>query len=340
MTSIVDVAREANVAASTVSRVINGSSRISPRTQQRVHEAIRRVGYLPQGAGRRRKQQRAWHVGVVYSPHMIVNGALVKISRDWITGIREAVIEAGGHLEVFAGAEHVEQDAMYRHSLEHGELHGLILLGAQRDSRYVEDTQARGVPVVIVSDRARRGDISSIYADLYNAGRRAIDYLVELGHQRIGLGHLPSGVLWSSDRRRGGALDALADHGLTPAFDRQAAPDFDDLAYFDSATAKLLDNGATALFTGDFSAVRYIEALHRHGVRVPADFSVVGCDNSGLVPETGQTLTTIDYNKPYMGRLAANTLINLIQNRDHIQHIESSVPTQLLERETTAPPAE
>lgn len=338
MTSIPDVAREANVAASTVYRVINGSSRISPKTQQRVHEAIRRVGYLPNGGSRRRKQQRAWHLGVVYSPNMIVNGALVKVCRDWITGVREVANEADGHLEVFAGAKHVEQDAMYRHSLEAGELHGLILLGTQRDSHYVEDTQARGVPVVIVSDRSRRGDISSIYADMYNAGRRAVDHLVNLGHQRIGLGHLPTGALWSSDRRRQGALDALAEHGLTPAFDRQSAPKFNDIAYFNAAAAKLLEAGATAMLASDFAAARYIEALHRHGVCVPKDFSVVGCDNAGVVPETGQVLTTIDYDKPFMGRLAAHTLINLIQNRGHIQHVETSVPTQLLERETTAPP--
>ena len=336
MTSILDVANEANVAASTVSRVINGSSRISPSTQERVREAIRRVGYTPSAPGKRRKQQQAWQVAVVYSPYMVVNGALVNFCREWIGGIRQAIIEVGGHLEIFAGAEHVECDAMYQHSLDHGELHGLILLGAQRDSRYVEDAQARGVPIVMVSDRSPRGDVSSIYADLYNASRRSVDYLVELGHKRIGLGRLPSGLLWSSDRWHQGVLDALTAHGLSLSFEHVGEPDFDDIDYFDDAAEQLLATGTTAISTGDQSAVRYIEALHRRGVRVPEDVSVIGRGNTGLVPETGQALTTIAYDKPFMGRLAATTLFNLLQNRDQIQHIESSVPTRLIKRDTTA----
>lgn len=337
MSSISDVAREANVAASTVSRVINGSARISAKTQQRVHEAVRRLGYMPHGGDNRRKQQRAWHLGVVYSPWMVVNGAVVGVCRDWIIGIKQTVIEAGGHLEIIAGSPRVELDTMYRHSLDNQELHGVILIGAQRSSGYIEDTTSRNIPVVVISDRSARGNVSSVYADMYNAGRLAIDHLVSLGHRRIALGNLPTGLLWSTDQRRLGALEALQDHGLSPALDKQADAKFDDLAYFEESAREVIASKATALFCSDFAAIRYIETLDRLGVSVPRDFSVVGCDNNALIPTTGQSLTTIDYDKIAMGRLAASNLMRLIRKQGEIQHIETSVPTKLLVQQSTGP---
>lgn len=336
MSTILDVAREARVAASTVSRVVNGTARISVQTQQRVHEAIRRVGYLPHGGGKRRRQQRAWHLAVLYTPHMVVNGALTEVCRDWISGVRQEVLDANGHLEILAGATHVDLDTMYRHCMDSGEIHGLIFIGASRDSGYLQDLQARRLPVVMVSDRVANGRASSVYADMYGAGRLAVEHLLGLGHRRIALGHLPPGVFWGSDQRRRGALDTLAEHGLQPVLDRLADKTFDDIDYFDEGARALRDSGATALFCGDFAAIRYIEALDRLGLRVPQDLSVIGCNHANLRPVTGQVLTTIEYDRPLMGRLAASTLMKLVTSRDEIQHMEISVPVRLLEQQTTS----
>lgn len=336
MSSIIDVAREANVAASTVSRVMNGSTQISSKTQERVHAAVRRLGYIPNARDPRRKVERAWHLGVVHSPRMLVNGAVVQMCRDWIIGIKQAVIEAGGNIEIFAGTHTVTLDTMYRHSLDNAELHGVILLGAHNDSGYAEQSLKHDVPAVVISNRYPNGIISSVCADLYSAGRLAMEHLLSLGHRRIALGNLPTGQLWSSDVRRRGAIDALASHGLEPAVDKQASPEFEDLAYFDAAAKVLVKAKATALFCGDFAAVRYIEALDRLGVNVPDDFSVVGCDNTGIKPQTGQSLTSIDYDKVAMGRLAASTLMQLIRKSDEIQHMDTSVRTHLVIQQSTA----
>jgi LacI family transcriptional regulator len=338
MSTILDVAREARVAASTVSRVVNGSARISARTQQRVHEAIRRVGYQPHAAGRGRRRQRAWHLAVLYTPQMVVNGAVAHVCRDSIAGVRQEVLDADGHLEILAGAQHVDRDIMYRHCMDSGEIHGLIFIGAYRDSGYLEDLKARRLPVVMVADRVATPGVSCVYADMYGAGRLAMERLIALGHRRIALGHLPPSVSWVADQRRRGALDLLREHGLEPVVDRLADKSFDDIDYFDDGARLIRDAGATALFCGDFAAVRYIEALDRLGLSVPRDVSVIGCDHSELRPATGQALSTIAFDRPLMGRLAASTLMKLINQRDEIHHMEISVPVRLLEQETTAPP--
>lgn len=336
MSSILDIAREVNVAASTVSRVMNGSAQISSETQERVHAAVRRLGYMPNGRDTRRKVERAWHLGVVHPPLMVVNGAVVQLCRDWIIGIKKAVHEAGGNIEIFTGTRAIDLDTMYMHSLDNEELHGVILLGAHHQTGYVEESIRRQLPGVLISDRSPNGNISSVYADMYSAGLLAMEHLLSLGHRRIALGNLPTGQLWSSDLRRRGAIDALAAHGLEPAVDKQASPEFDDLAYFDAAAGMLMKDKVTALFCSDFAAVRYIEALNRLGVNVPNDFSVVGCDNVGIKPENGLTLTSIDYDKVAMGRLAASTLMRLIRKSDEIQHMDASVPTHLVLQQTTA----
>lgn len=336
MSSILDVANEANVATSTVSRVINGSTSISAKTQKRVQEAVRRLGYIPRGKETRSRQQRAWHLGVVYSPWMVVNGAVVEVCRDWIIGIKQKALESGGHLEIFPGTKRIELDTMYRHSQDNNELHGVILLGAMRNAGYYEDARTRKLPVVAISDRSVNSDISCVYADMYNAGKLAMEHLLSLGHRRIAMGHLPSGILHVSDLRHRGAIETLAKHGLSPAVDKRADPDFDDMAYFDRAARDMVNEKVTALFCSDHAAVRYIEAFDRLGLAVPSDISVVGCDNSGLLPKSGLSLTTITYDKIAMGRLAATTLMQIIRQHGEIQHVETSVPTHLVINKTTA----
>lgn len=335
MSTIIDVAREAKVAASTVSRVVNGSAKISDRTQQRVRDAIRRVGYQPHAPGKRMRRQRAWHLAVLYSPSMVVNGAMAGVCRDWISGAREEVLEHHGQFEILAGVTHAQRDTMFHHCLDRGDVHGLILIGNQRDSGYLQDLASRHVPVVLINDRLSDLPFSSICADMYQAGQLAIKHLLAQGHRRIALGHLPSGILWTNDQRRQGAIDALQAAGLQPVADRQADADFDDIPYFDDAARTLCDAGATALFCGDFAALRYIEALSRLGKRVPDDVSVVGCNHTGLRPQTGHELTTISFDKPYMGRIAASTLMKLISSQQRIQRIDISVPVKLVEQQTT-----
>jgi len=337
MASILDVAREAHVAASTVSRVINGTATISSKTQQRVHEAIKRVGYQPKVAGRPRKRTRAWQIGVLYTPNMVVSGAMVSTSREWIGGVRQAVVGLDGNLEIFAGAERVDLDTMYLHSVEHDELHGLILIGARPNDGYVADARDRGLPVVVINDRSPDAQFSSVFADHYSGGRQAVEHLMDMGHTRIAIGRLPTGRLWVSDQRAKGTLEGLRGRGLEPVLDRQAAPTFDDLSNFDQGAGEMLDAGATALVCSDYGAVRYLEALDRRGVRVPDDFSIVGFNRVGILPSTGQALTSVEYDKPLMGRLAAKLLMRLIRARGRISHLEVSVPTRLVEGRTTAP---
>lgn len=337
MSSIIDVAHEAKVAASTVSRVINGTAPISVRTQQRVQAAVRKLGYLPPSRNSRRKSQRAWHLGVVYSPWMVVNGMLVEVCRDWIIGIKQTASKAGGHLEIYPGCVNIAQDTMYRHSLDNHELHGVIIIGAMHEYGYVEDANTRNLPVVLMCDHSSRGGSSNVCADMYHAGKQAIEHLLSLGHTRIALGHLPAGMQRMTDLRRQGALDALAAHGLSPVIDKQVQVAFNDLDYFKRSASDLINAGVTGLFCSDYAAVRYIDALAQQGISVPGDISVVGCDHTGIKPASGQALTTISYDKVMMGRMAASSLMQLIRQRGEVQYIETCVPTRLVVNQTTAP---
>lgn len=340
MTSIVDVAREANVSPSTVSRVIRGDRRIGSTTRERVSLTIKQMGYQARPAGRPRKTARQWNMGVLYSPRMVVCNELISLCRDWIGAIREATIQASGHLEIMAGARSAALDPIYQHTLDRHELHGVILLGANPQDGYLQDLTQRQVPAVMMNRRSQAGEFSSVFADLRGGARLAVEHLIGLGHRRIAMIGLPPDTSWTAYERYHGAMQALREHGLSPVLDRQVSASFDDTPSFEQGCDQLMASSATAVIAGDFAGVRYADLLQERGMRVPQDISIIGFDHVGLTSQAGQKLTSITYDKQRMGHLAVAMLTKLIRNRKQLSHLEASVPTSLADGDTTARPCD
>src|SRR5699024_3249023 len=110
MASILDVARKAGVAPSTVSLVINGKSRVKDSTREHVQEVIKQMNWQPRSAA---ADKKPYHIGILYGRYMMLSGELVDYCRKWIAGIRESFDDQGAHLTVNVGAEHIDQDLMF-----------------------------------------------------------------------------------------------------------------------------------------------------------------------------------------------------------------------------------
>jgi DNA-binding LacI/PurR family transcriptional regulator len=195
---------------------------------------------------------------------------------------------------------------------------------------------SRELPIVLVARRTRVSSVDSVANDDLSGAALAVAHLVSLGHERIA--HIDGGGGAGSPERRRGYERAMRKHGLESQI--RIAPG--------SYTEDGGRQGVTALFSGnrppsaifaanDLSAIGTLSALAERGIRVPADVSVVGYDNTALAAVRHIHLTTVDQPRPEMGRTAVALLMErLKEERKEGKHV--LMPPSLVVRSSTAPP--
>lgn len=325
MATILDVAREAGVGVGTVSRVLNNSPQVSPRTRERVEEAIARLGYSPNPLARSLSTGRTDAITILV-PYFTTPSVVERLR-----GI-VSVLDDADRAIVLRNVESIEQLDRAVADLTGPVLPtGLVVISLPVDGLATVD-----LPVVAV-DTTVDGCVS-IDIDDEAAGRSGAEYLLAAGHRRIAFvgdaeDH-PLGFRSSAQRRRGyeRALEA-AGVAIRPGFVKQGSP---DRATAHRLTAELLDSSEqpTAIFAAsDTQALGVIEAARARGLDVPGDLSVLGFDDVEVAAYVG--LTTVRQPLFESGRLGAERLLTAVGGG-----VGESVtlPTSIVERTTVAPP--
>jgi LacI family transcriptional regulator len=328
--TIRDVAEQAGVSVATVSKVLNDRYGVAAGTVDRVREVIAELGYESSLVARSLRNHRTNVIGVLvwdiepFSAELLKGAARAIRDTDY-----ELVVYAGGG----KGAGRVGWERRYLSRLS-----GTLIDGAVMVTPTVLDVDC-GSPVVAVDPHSGGEAVPTVDADNLHGGRLATEYLVGLGHRRIGFLGRPPRDLESGPLREAGYRDALADAGIPfdPLLVR--AGGYDESASRDAARELLLlPERPTAVFAAnDLSAISTMEVAMTLGIQVPGDLSVIGFDN---VPESMMTdppLTTIEQPIQLMGRLAVEMLVEMLAGREPAQrHVR--LPTRLIARGSCAPP--
>lgn len=339
MASILDVAREANVAPSTVSLVMNHRGRVSPETRNRVDAVIRRLGYR----GRNNRFHRpavvakSLRFGFVYTPDALVDGSESAYCREVIRGVEESLGDAATTLNIMRGLGHVREDQMFLQHLEARELNGLIIMGATPEDGYVDRVLEAGVPLVLINRPTPLGRYSSVTVDYFSGGVQAINHLRELGHERIGLWLRGERQRWPSTILAEGCMHRLGQCGLKPTLDVTVSSNWTERDVMNYAR-QFVDAGVTAIQTGDLLAVPLIGALEKLGLDVPDDISVMGFDDRGRTSDSGLRISTISYSKRHMGRMAGRILQRVRQPNSTAAWLGGAIRTKLKSAQTTSRP--
>jgi LacI family transcriptional regulator len=327
--TIPDVAQEAGVSVATVSKVINGRDGIAARTVAHVQEVVQRLGYEQSIVARSLRSHRTHVIGVLVAE-------FEPFSTEILKGAGAALARTDYALLAYTGGGSGRPGWERRYLAR---LSGTLIDGAVLVTPTVVDPDGE-VPVVAVDPHAGPGDLPSVDSDNFAGAVLATRHLIALGHTRIGfLGGRED--LESSRLREAGFRQALAEAGLT------ADPDLVRVAEYqrdgaDSPTAAMLalPEPPTAIFAAnDLSAMGILDTARRLGVRVPQDLSVVGFDD---IPESAATeppLTTVRQELQRLGAAAVDLLLHRLDGTgaDSPGHVR--LPTTLVERGTTAPPA-
>ena len=324
--TIYDVAERAGVSPSVVSFVLNRSRPVGDASRQRVLEAIDALGYTPNAAARGLRLRRTGLVACLvpylnnplYSLHaagaeqeLATAGFLTIVSST--RGVPRADGAGGGNGSA-AGAD--APSGAVLQALSGSRVDGVLLFPYEDDAPQVVRLAESGVPVVYIDREPQRtalpADVAvdAVVVDNESGVFRATDHLLALGHRRIGLVSLRPESL-SGPPRVAGYRRAFVERGLDVpeeclALGRGGAEDGEAL------TARLLAlrPAITALVVAVTNCTAAaLRTLHRAGVRIPEDLSVVGYAHEGILGWPGLDLTAVRYPGVELGREAAKLLL-------------------------------
>jgi LacI family transcriptional regulator len=325
--TLADVAAVAGVSVPTVSKVVNSKGDVAAATRDRVERALVEAGYTRPAS---RRPRSTGFIDLVFD----------YFCRPWATEVIagvEEVTRSQDYRLVVTTAHGDDQEERWLARLAQSGTDGVILALTELSARHRERLMAMRVPMVII-DPVGQPDpkIPSIGASNWAGALQATEYLVDLGHSRIGTITGPSSMLCSRAR-----LD-----GYRAALDRAGIPIDTSLVadgtfHFEPALSAasamlLLDEPPTAIFAAsDVQAMGVYEAARRRGLRIPDDLSVVGFDDAPIACWVPPPLTTLRQPMAEMASLAVRVLLD---PEFAARHPRLELATSLVVRASTAPP--
>lgn len=329
--TIVEVAEKAGVSLGTVSRVMNNDSHVAPETRERVSAVMREMGYVANRQARGLKGSRTNVIGVL-APDL---------GTGYIGEILHGIdAELGLHqldLMLFTTHRAATKEANYVANMVQGMVDGLLLILPRNPVDYMATLTDRNFPFVLIDHQGTGNPCPAVGATNWQGGYHATEYLIKLGHRRIGF------ITGSMDL--GAAIDRL--EGYKSALQVHHIPYESQLIYegtfwqtdgYAGGSALLnLENPPTAIFaSNDVMAMGAMDAIRSRGLRVPEDISIIGFDDIPQAAMVRPALTTVRQPLEQMGRLATQMLIDQLKHPEkEIGRIE--LPTELIVRDSTLP---
>ncbi len=329
--SIEDVARLAGVSAQTVSRVSTGAARVSPQTRARVTVAMDQLGYSPNHAARALRNGAFGTIGLLAHRFERTGEALTT----------EGVIEAArahGYAVTLVDVRHAGADdwETAAHLLTHQSIDGLVIIRAE-EATPESLTLPAGLPVVVSDSRLVGHYPVAVVADQVQGTIAAVQHLLGLGHATVH--HLagpddsePANVRLASWHR------CLEGSGIAPP--PVLRGDWTAASGYRLGRSIAADPTVTAVYcANDEMAFGLMRALYEGGRRVPDDVSVVGFDDIALSEFSFPPLTTVRQDFHKIGNELVRLLFEQMRAEGRPVHQRVAVPTELVVRGTTAPPA-
>lgn len=334
MTTIRDVAQHAGVSVATVSRVMNGSANVSPELRERVWEAIKTLNYSPSALARGLNTRISNTIGVCV-PSITKHPFWAQV----VSGIEDECRKSGYNLFLCHTESDPQRERDYIELLRTRRADGIIL-GPSADSvAHLDPLLSPDWPLVLVDRKFRDLDVPAILVDNYRASVEAVEYLIRLGHRRIGVVAGSPAHTVAQDRIRG-YQDALTRHGLPVDEGLIWMRSYEDEHAYAATKALLaLPDPPTAIFSCSGRLARGIlHTLQEEKVRIPQEMSFLTFDDYDWMTLVSPPLTAIAQPAVEMGRQAMRTLLRFIRGEAPSDDREVILKTTFVERASCGPP--
>jgi len=330
--TIRDVARAAGVSIATVSRVFNGSTRVSEVAEGRVWQAARELDYWPHGGARSLTTSRTDALGV------LLPDIYGEFFSEIIRGIDQAARRDGYHI-LISGSHGDSDDVITASRSMRGRIDGMILMSSDEASAESALQVSRQFPLVLLNPRSPIEGCSSISVANYEGAYGIVSHLIRLGHREIAILTGPEGN-GDSDKRLRGYLRALADAGIEPLPGLRVPGDFGESSGYRAASVLLRhDPRPTAVFAAnDSMAIGLLSALGNAGVEVPRDIAVTGFDDIAIARYLRPPLTTAHVDAFELGERAVRLLVTSIRMPDSGIVSHETLPVTFVVRQSCGSP--
>ena len=335
-TTIRDIAREADVSISTVSRVLNDHPHVDTATRQVVWKTAHELGYpLSRIRGQAAKPART----IAFISNYLMNNA------------DESPVQLGGIDQlVVSGAQSIFEEARVsthtynfgasvkdiRYLVDSNRISGLIFLGGIYNRDVLAWLQERNIPFVTAGAHAYPMDVNAVMANYVQGMGLAVDHLVARGRRHICLVNGPPESNTSDEKYKGFRLSLSLNEIPFQAYQLVCGSDFDVESGY-RATVRLLAQGQAVdaiVYAADGMAAGGLKAIKESGRLVPDDVAVVGFHNYEITRFSSPPLTTVGFDMRMMGRLAGLRLRDLMDGSQNDPHV-MVVSTRLIVREST-----
>lgn len=303
--TILDIALEAGVSKSAVSRALLGQGEVSAKTRDRIERAAEKLGYVANAMARGLVSSRTKTLGVVLRdvtrPFYAELQAGMQIQAER-RGYQIVTATSAGELEVADALRALK-------SLISLQVDGLAIASARLPSEEIVPFIER-VPIVVAGRRETGQGITSVFCDDVDGGRQLADHLLQLGHRSIAVLLVDRAYSLSQNARGMAMIERIRNAGGTPVVWEVAA----DTDAGSAAAAQLADAGVTALMCPtDTSMLDVLEVLRLRGKSAPQDYAVTGYDGFGPLSAAFLGLTTFRQPVREIGRTSIDLLLDKVE---------------------------
>jgi DNA-binding LacI/PurR family transcriptional regulator len=327
--NIYDVAKKSGLSVVTVSRVINNASSVRQYNRDKVHSAMKELGYVPNFAARSLAKGKTGIIGLVLP---VLNDKFFnEVVEEINTRLADYNYLLSMSLEERNGSEKVSNFLFHQRRVD-----GIILLSPLFEDEYINELKTRKIPYVLIDNQKTQPSASAVLVDNYKGGYMAAQHLLNLGHKKIAFISGTPSYLSNRERKRG-YEDALNNAGLKPF---AIAGEHFDIAEGYKVTTSWLD--ADLMPTAIFAADDYImlgayDAIRERGLMVPEDISLIGYDDDTFSSEVYPYFTSVRQPAEALGRNAVEILLQLIE-KNLKGHTQVTLEPELIIRKSTTPP--
>lgn len=324
MVTIKDIAKQAGVAKSTVSRYLNNGS-VSQKTREKIDHIVEETGYTPNTFARSLKAQKTNMLGV------IIPRLNSPSTNNVLAGIDEAARNEGYQLIITNADQNTERELENIQTLAKQKVEGILLLAREITKDHTQAIKEAGVPFLLIGQKAE-GVHSMIHAD-YAAGRKMAEHALDLGHHNFLFVGVPETDEAVGQLRKNGFVDTVRKKGATLEIEETS---FSRTYTYQKALQFLPKHDATYIACAtDNIAIAILKAANELSYTIPQDFSLSGFGGYEATEYSHPTITTVSYPYRTIGKQAVEHLKQLINHED--VPMETICPNELTIQKSTTP---
>ncbi|MDF2725696.1 MAG: transcriptional regulator [Paenibacillus sp.] len=331
-TTIYDIAKAAGVSIATVSKVINGTGRISAETRERINEIMQELDYQPSVVASALTGKSTFTIGLLIPD--LANPLYAEIARS----AEDRGRELGFNLVMCSTDNNPRRESNYISFLKQKRVDGILISTGISDEAGLKNLAEQKIPVALVTRDIASLDADSVRVDDFMGGYQAASHLIGLGHRHFAIIAEDLQLPASSERVRGCKF-ALEEAGIefNQTFVKESTSSVEEGKRH---ALELLqsDDSPTAIFaSNDLLAIGAVQAAKELRLTIPWDLSVVGFDNTLLAGIIDPPLTTVSQPIAQMGREAMNLIIQEIRGEKQGKQKMVLTPELIVRNSTTFP---